>query len=327
VVLIDSNGEQVKYMVLLDFEATNNMAEYEALIFGLTAALSLGVRQLLVKGDSQLIIKQVREECSCHKLQLAAYLIHVRKLEKDFDILEPQHIPREDNSAVDALSMRASTQASVPEGVFQRRLLKTSAQPAELGEGGQSSTSKLAVPATLHLWGLPRILCTFEGPEDLEEPHPNSQGGLDAWIAKIRDYLKDNILLEDHASAERIVRLAKRCAMVEGDLYRRGVSGILMQCITQEEGCNLLAKIHGGECKSHSSSRTLVRKAFRHGFYWLTALQDAAELVKSYKACQFHEKQIHTPAQALQMIPPSWPFTVWGLDILGPFPRAVGGYR
>jgi hypothetical protein len=60
VVLIDPNGEQVKYMVLLDFEATNNMAEYEALIFGLTVALSLGVRELLVKGDSQLIIRQVR---------------------------------------------------------------------------------------------------------------------------------------------------------------------------------------------------------------------------------------------------------------------------
>jgi hypothetical protein len=39
------------------------------------------------------------------------------------------------------------------------------------------------------------------------------------------------------------------------------------------------------------------------------------------------QKQIHTPAQALQMIPPFWPFAVWGVDILGPFPRAVGGYR
>ena len=52
-------------MVHLEFKATNNMAEYEALIFGLTQALPLGVRQLLVKGDSQLIIKQVRGDCSC----------------------------------------------------------------------------------------------------------------------------------------------------------------------------------------------------------------------------------------------------------------------
>jgi ribonuclease HI len=44
-------------MVRLNFKATNNMAEYEALIFGLSTALSLGVPQLLVKADSQLIIK------------------------------------------------------------------------------------------------------------------------------------------------------------------------------------------------------------------------------------------------------------------------------
>jgi transposase InsO family protein len=50
-------------------------------------------------------------------------------------------------------------------------------------------------------------------------------------------------------------------------------------------------------------------------------------MVKSCKVCQFHTKQIHTTAQALKMIPPSWPFAVWGVDILGPFPRAVGGYR
>jgi hypothetical protein len=89
----------------------------------------------------------------------------------------------------------------------------------------------------------------------------------------------------------------------------------------------LLTEIHGGGCGSHSSSRTLVSKAFRHGFYWPTALKDAAEMVKSCEACQFHAKQIHTPAQVLQMIPPSWPFVVWGMDNLGPFPRAIGGYR
>ena len=45
------------------------------------------------------------------------------------------------------------------------------------------------------------------------------------------------------------------------------------------------------------------------------------------EACQFHAKQIYQPAQALQTIPLSWPFSVWGLDILGPFPHAVGGFE
>jgi hypothetical protein len=98
----------------------------------------------------------------------------VRKLEKDFDVLELQHVPREGNSVVDALSVRASTLASVPEGVFQRRLLKPSTQPADLGEGGRTSTSKLAIPAVLHPWSPPRVVWTLEGPEDLGELCPVS---------------------------------------------------------------------------------------------------------------------------------------------------------
>jgi ribonuclease HI len=44
VVLVSPDGDQLKYVVRLEFKATNNMAEYEALIFGLSVALSLGLR-------------------------------------------------------------------------------------------------------------------------------------------------------------------------------------------------------------------------------------------------------------------------------------------
>jgi transposase InsO family protein len=50
-------------------------------------------------------------------------------------------------------------------------------------------------------------------------------------------------------------------------------------------------------------------------------------MVKRREASQFQAKQIHQPAQELQTIPLTWPLDVWGLDILGPFPRAQGGYR
>jgi hypothetical protein len=90
--------------------------------------------------------------------------------------------------------------------------------------------------------------------------------------------------------------------LVEGDIYGHGVNSVLMRCITQEDSCELLVEIHGGECGNHASSRMLVSKAIRHDFYWPTTLQDAVEalqdvveLVKRCKACQFHAKQIHTP--------------------------------
>jgi hypothetical protein len=150
-----------------------------------------------------------------------------------------------------------------------------------------------------YLQSSPKTVCAIGGPAYPLAPQLVSQSGPDAWISEIWDYLKENILPEDHVSAERIVRLAKRYAMVEGDHYRRGANNILMRCITQEEGHELLTEIYRGECRSHSSSCTLVSKAFRHGFYWPTALQDAAEMVRSCKVCQFHAKQIHTPALRL----------------------------
>ena len=96
----------------------------------------------------------------------------MRKLEKDFNALELQHVPRELNSAADDLSAKASTWAPVPEGVFERRLLKPTAQTAELGKGDQAGTPKPTVPAALHLWCPTWAVCSVEEPGDLTEPPP-----------------------------------------------------------------------------------------------------------------------------------------------------------
>jgi hypothetical protein len=143
----------------------------------------------------------------------------------------------------------------VPEGVFERRLLRHTAQPTELDEGGETSTSKLAVPVAYHLQNPPKTVCAIGGPVNPLAPQPIALCGPDAWISEIRHYLKENIFLEGkylrvvpmHVSAERIVRLAKRYVVVEGDHYCHGANGILMRCITKEEGHELLAEIHGGE--------------------------------------------------------------------------------
>jgi hypothetical protein len=102
-----------------------------------------------VKGDSQLIVKQVKGDCSCNDPQLAAYLLHARKLEKDFKVLDLQHIPRAKNAVADDLSAKASTSAPVPDGVLERRLRQPIAWAANPSKGGLTSTSKLAVPVVL----------------------------------------------------------------------------------------------------------------------------------------------------------------------------------
>jgi hypothetical protein len=79
-------------------------------------------------------------------------------------------------------------------------------------------------------------VCATGGPASPLAPQPISQSGPDAWISEIRDYLKENILPEDHVSEERIVRLAKSYAVVEADLYRHGANDIHMRCITPGGG-------------------------------------------------------------------------------------------
>jgi hypothetical protein len=109
-------------------------------------------------------------------------------------------------------------------------------------------------------------------------------------------------------------------------MYRRGAIGVLMKCIHSAIGKQLLEEIHAGQCGVHAASRTLVGKVFRSGFYWPTAKNDAAELVQRCEACQFLSKQQHLLAQQLQTIPVTWPFACWGLDMIGPFKKAQGGY-
>jgi hypothetical protein len=93
------------------------------------------------------------------------------------------------------------------------------------------------------------------------------------------------------------------------------------------EGLELLQEIHGGECGNHAASANLVGKAYRSGFYWPTAMANAQDLVRRCKGCQFFAKQQHVLAQVLGTIPPSWPFAIWGLNSVGPFKTAPGGYK
>ena len=116
--------------------------------------------------------------------------------------------------------------------------------------------------------------------------------------------------------------------MVDDKLMRKNPkSEVLQKCVTREEGIRILHEIHAGTCGNHAASRTLVGKAYRAGFFWPTAVSDAEELVRHCESCQFFAKQIHVPAHELQTIPASWPFSCWGLDMIGPFKPAPGGYK
>ena len=98
--------------------------------------------------------------------------------------------------------------------------------------------------------------------------------------------------------------------IINGELHRYSVTGAIQRCVSSQEGCEILREIHEGDCGHHAGSKSLVAKAFRHGFYWLTTHADAEDLVSKCDDCQKLSRQAHVPAQELRMIPITWSFAV-----------------
>ena len=88
-------------------EATNNQAEYHALIQALQTAQQMGCTDVVVRGDSQLVVKQVQGEWNVNDSELHSLRKRVMELTEEFDLFEIQHIPREGNEEVNRLVDRA----------------------------------------------------------------------------------------------------------------------------------------------------------------------------------------------------------------------------
>ena len=98
----------MEYAIRLQFQTTNNKAEYETLPRGLELGKSLGANSILVQGDSQLVIGQVNEMCEAKEELMKKYMGKVRQCIKGFTIAQFQQIPREENVKADALAKMES---------------------------------------------------------------------------------------------------------------------------------------------------------------------------------------------------------------------------
>src|SRR6187399_550845 len=370
VLLIAPTGEHLKYVVQMHFpkeQATNNTAEYEGLIAGLRIAADLGIKKLIVRGDSQLVVRQVNK--SYQSPLMEDYVDEVRKLEEHFDGLQMEHVLRAQNDIADGLSKCAALKLPVEPGIFvlkltqpsvtpstgqskKRKLISGDYLPAELPEAAANKVPKIntksaeeqSAPASPRVCSVeanaPDKFCSGKFAGEHQAPAETQVLAVEAdvpaaadvplvlavepqapaWAQQIVSFLQTGELPDEPEEIEKITRQSSMYQFVGNELYRRRLNGVRLKCISREDGQKLLAEIHGGICGHHIGARALVGKAFRQGFFWPEALQDATAQVTKCEACQFHSKQIHQPAQALQTIPLSWPFSVWGLDILGPFP-------
>ena len=286
-ILTSPEGIDIEYALRFGFQASNNEAEYEAVIAGLNLAHSLEVDQLEVCSDSQLVVRQIEDTYEAKSGRMILYLQKVRDLLKKFMLIQVRHVPRAENSRVDALAKLATA--------LQEDLSRST--PVEY----------LAEPSI--------DLCDVEVAQ--VEPEPN-------WMDPIWNYIIDGHLSGDPKEAAKIRTRSARFTNHKGSLYKRGFFTPILKCIAGKNIEYVLREVHEGICGNHIGARALAGKVLRQGYYWPTILKDATDLVKKCKIFQEHAKISRLLSEPLTSITSPWPFQQWGLDILGPLPLGKG---
>src|SRR5688572_28788130 len=199
-VLIAPSKVRTCYTVKLDFNCTNNIAEYEALLLGLRKLKAMGIRRAFLKTHYQVISGNVDKSCKARDPKLEKYLDTVRRLEASFEGFSVKNISREENEHANQLAKSAAQGLPLPSEVFFETI---KAPLVELLERAVLSIS----------------------PVHSED-----------WRTEIISFLQGNCLLDDEAYNKIMEARTRPYVIIEGELYKHGVCSPLLKCLSRTEG-------------------------------------------------------------------------------------------
>jgi len=231
------------------------MAKYEEVLLGLRKLRALGVRRCIIKSDSQVVVGHVKKEFTAKEPELIKYLEAVGRMEKNFIGFSFRHIPRSETSEADELAKEEAQKAPLPVDMFYQAL-------------------------------------TIKAIKE-EEDHPLSIHAIasDDRRAPIFAYLTGTFESGSNHEIKRMNSRTKHYSIVAGDLYKDRIVAPMLKCISREHGIQLLAKMHSGMCEAHRGPHKIAHRAMRQGFYWLTVIEDAKQLVCNCKNYQMFTKK------------------------------------
>ncbi|XP_070035062.1 uncharacterized protein [Nicotiana tomentosiformis] len=253
----------------------------------------MGVQEILVLGDSDLLVYQIQGEWETRDLKLIPYRQCLHDLCQRFRSVEFRHIPRIHNKIVDALATLAS---------MLHHPDKAYVDPLHIRVRDQNA------------------YCNVIEEELDGEP----------WFHDVKEYIKSGIYLV-HATGDQkrtIRRLARGFFLSGGILYKRTPDLGLLRCIGAKQASTIMVGVHSGVCGPHMSGYVLAKKILRAAYYWLTMERDCISFVHKCHQCQVHGDLIHSLPSELHTISVPWPFVAWGMDVIGPIEPAVSnGHR
>ncbi|XP_022004330.1 uncharacterized protein LOC110901874 [Helianthus annuus] len=226
--LVSPDNHELTYAIRLDFQSTNNEAEYEAFLAGLRLALKMGARNLEANVDSKLVAGQVNGRYDAEGEAMALYLEQARMLINQFQTFKVNHINRSENKHADALSKLAAT-----------------------------SFKHLAKEVRIEVLSNPSIHLKQVSVIEMGNP---------SWMSPIILYLQHGKLPEGKAEARKIQHKAINYEMADGVLYRKSFMGPLLRRVDKTDAQYLVREIHEGLCGIHAGPRMVVAKIMNAGF-------------------------------------------------------------
>ncbi|KAG8493230.1 hypothetical protein CXB51_010553 [Gossypium anomalum] len=294
-VLVSPNGDHYPFTSKLDFDCTNNMAEYEACIMGIRAAIERKIKTLEVYGDSALVIYQLKGEWETRDPKLINYRNLVLELIEEFDDIIFYYLLREENQMADALATLAS-------------MIKVNKQED-------------VKPIQMSTYEAPAHCCNLE--EEAEnDDHP--------WYHDILRYVNSREYpTQATENDKRTLRRLANDYVLDGEiLYKRRKDQVLLRCVDAIEAKKILEEVHEGVCGTHANGFTMARQIMRFDYYWSTMEGDCINYAKRCHKCQIYGDRINVPPSPLHVITLPWPFSMWGMDVIGPIsPKASNGHR
>jgi ribonuclease HI len=184
VVLISPSKFKTCYATRLDFNYTNNIAKYEALLLGLRKLKAMGIRRAILKSDSQVISGHVDKSSKARDMKLEKYLDTIRRMEAFFEGFSIKNIPRRENEYADLLAKSAAQGLPLPSEVYFETIKAPSVELME------------------------RAVLTIS-PVHSED-----------WRTEIVLFLQGNCPSDDEAYNKRMEGRTRPYVIIEGELYK-----------------------------------------------------------------------------------------------------------
>ncbi|KAE8708450.1 high mobility group B protein 6-like [Hibiscus syriacus] len=292
-ILVSPEGEHYSFTSRLNFDCTNNMAEYEACVLGLRAAVERKVKMLKVYGDSALVIYQLMGEWETKDPKLVEYCKLVMELVEEFEEVTFNYLPREENQMADAL--------------------------ATLAAAFKMNEHSNMMPIEMKAYEYPTHCFNIEEEED-----------GNPWYYDILQYIRYQSYLEQATENDKrtIRRMASGYVLDGETLYNKSLDQVLLRCVDAKEAKLILEEVHEGICGTHANKHAMARQIMRFGYYWSTMETDCINYARKCHKCQIYGDRIYTPPHLLHVMTAPWPFSMWGMDVIGQIsPKASNGHR